>query len=115
MYSPNPIPSDEVVANLVNSLGKTLASIPVPVSFILTTTTFSPSSSASTFFVLISAVTVIVPPSFTNLIAFLSRFDMIWYILVLSASTKISFSLPSTFESNFIFIFLLLLLASFLI
>jgi hypothetical protein len=125
MYNPNPMPSEELVANFMNSLGKMLASIPLPVSFTSTTTTSPPPSfpslfplpSASTFFgVLISAVIVIVPPSFANLIAFLSRLFQTCCIIVLSASMKIPFPLSPPFDSKFIFIFLLSsLMPSFLI
>jgi hypothetical protein len=47
MNNPKPTPSEEEpVANFENSLGRILSAMPVPVSFILTTTT---SSSLSVF------------------------------------------------------------------
>jgi hypothetical protein len=59
-------------------------------------------------FVLLRSIIIdIVPPSFVNLTAFLSRFEITLYILILSAFMKIAFS---SFGSKIIFTFLALLL-----
>src|SRR5581483_5254495 len=80
IYRPNPVPVLDFVVNLVNNLGNTSGSMPGPVSFILTIALWS----------LCIAITLTLPWS-VNLIALLKRFDTIWLILLLSASTRISF------------------------
>ena len=75
--SPRPVPSNDFVANLVNSLGNISESIPVPVSFILNVTLPS-----------FLSKTMDIVPSLVNFTALLSRLEIIWVILSLSASIK---------------------------
>src|SRR3989442_9510157 len=78
MKRPSPVPPvSDLVVNLVNSLGNTSASIPAPVSFMLTRTSLS-------FF----SVDTVMIPSFVNLIALLRRLEITRLILPLSATTQ---------------------------
>jgi hypothetical protein len=61
MNKPKPVPVSDFVANLVNNLESISGSMPVPVSLTLITTRMS-------FF---SAVVIMIPSSFVNLMALL--------------------------------------------
>lgn len=65
MYSPNPVPVSDLVANLVNNRGNISESIPEPVSLTLTTAT------SLLFYFIFSSVTLILA-SLVNLIALLN-------------------------------------------
>jgi hypothetical protein len=72
---PNPIPllKVEPIANFENKFGKILEGKPMPVSFIFTIT--SPPLPVF-FFFFFSSVVMDIVPSFVNLMAFLSRFEI---------------------------------------
>jgi hypothetical protein len=103
IYSPNPVPppSSDLVTNFENSFGRILGSIPHPVSLIFINTLF-----ILTYF----SITRSMEPSSVNLIALLSKFEITWFILVLSASIEILFIFPSFSSVSLLFDVLLLLL-----
>ena len=96
IYKPKPKPDSDLVANLVNSRGSISESIPVPLSFILTTThillllLLSLSPVPISFFAHLSTCMdiIILPLFLVELIALVSKLEMTSYNLTLSAFTS---------------------------
>src|SRR4051812_22080393 len=79
IYSPNPVPLSDFVANFINNLGKISESIPLPVSFIFIIISLS----SSLLFTMTS-----IEPCLVNLIALFNKLDITWIILFLSANNN---------------------------
>jgi hypothetical protein len=89
-YNPKPIPFSDVVVNFSKSLSLIAGSIPLPVSFILTTTIAASPSLLLCLLFLRSSISTIMVPSSVNFIELFNKLEITWVILSLSPSIKIS-------------------------